>query len=83
VSSNKPESGSQITVARAQVSRHLSRRLPYYLIPGEAHQLINAAENERDRLFLKTRASQMRMHEESSQRFDSDSPLHQSPTLRR
>ena len=82
-STRKSSPKPTIALAKAQVSRHLSRRLPYYLIPGEAHQLINAAENERDRLFLKTRASQMRMHEESSQRFDSDSPLHQSPTLRR
>lgn len=31
----------------------MSRRLPYYLTPEEAHQLIDAAENERDRLFLR------------------------------
>jgi integrase/recombinase XerD len=43
----------QIALAKAQVSRHLSRRLPYYLTPEEAHQLINAADNERDRLFLR------------------------------
>jgi len=54
VSRNKPDPGSQIAVARAQVSRHLSRRLPYYLTPDEAHLLINAADNERDRLFLTT-----------------------------
>lgn len=48
-----PRAVSQITLARAQVSRHLSRRLPYYLTPEEAHRLIDAAENERDRLFLR------------------------------
>ncbi len=36
------------------MSRHISRRLPYYLTPDEAHQLIDAADNERDRLFLRT-----------------------------
>ena len=46
---NKPA----IALARAQVSRQLSRRLPYYLTPEEAHQLIVATENERDRLFLR------------------------------
>ncbi len=46
---NKPT----IALARAQVSRQLSRRLPYYLTPEEVHQLIAAAENERDRLFLR------------------------------
>ena len=43
----------QITLARAQVSRHLSRRLPYYLTPGEAHQIIDAAESDRDQLLLR------------------------------
>ncbi len=47
------KSNSQISLARAQVSRHLSRRLPYYLTPEEAHQLIDAVEQERDRLFLR------------------------------
>ncbi len=42
-----------VTLARAQMSRHLSRRLPYYLTPEEAHQLIDVAENDRDCLFLK------------------------------
>lgn len=46
---NKPT----ITIARAQVSRQLSRRLPYYLTPEEVHQLIDATEDERDRLFLR------------------------------
>ncbi len=49
----RPKSNSQISLARAQVSRHLSRRLPYYLTPEEAHQLIDAVEQERDRLFLR------------------------------
>ena len=35
------------------MSRHLSRRLPYYLTPEEAHSLISAALSERDRLFLR------------------------------
>ena len=44
---------SAITKAKAQVSQHLSRRLPYYLTPEEAHPLINSTENERDKLFLR------------------------------
>ncbi len=48
---NRP--GSSLALARAHVSRHLSRSLPYYLTPEEAHALIDAAENERDRLFLR------------------------------
>jgi len=35
------------------VSRQLSRRLPYYLTPEEAHELIEATGNERDRLLLR------------------------------
>ena len=42
-----------MALARAHVSRHLSRRLPYYLTPEEAHRLIDSAENERDRLLLR------------------------------
>lgn len=42
-----------IARSRALESRHLSRRLPYYLTPEEAHQLIDATENERDHLFLR------------------------------
>jgi len=42
-----------MVLARAQVSRHLSRRLPYYLTPEEAHRLIEVADNERDGLFLR------------------------------
>jgi site-specific recombinase XerD len=43
------------TISRAKglLSQHLSRRLPYYLTPEEAHKLIGAAENERDCLFLR------------------------------
>ena len=44
---------SQIALAKTQVSWHLSRRLPHYLTPHEAHQLIEAPGNERDRLFLR------------------------------
>ena len=44
---------SQMILAKAQVSRHLSRPLPYYLTPAEVHQLIDAADNERDRLLLR------------------------------
>ena len=47
------KSASPMTLARTQVSRQLSRRLPYYLTPEEAHQLIDAIENERDRLFFR------------------------------
>ncbi len=42
-----------VTRAKAQVSQHLSRRLPYYLTPDETHRLIDVAEGERDRLFLR------------------------------
>ena len=42
-----------VTLGRAHVSRQLSRRLPYYLTHDEAHQLVEAAETERDRLFLR------------------------------
>ena len=48
----RPKPPLQIALARAQVSRQLSRRLPYYLTPEEVHMLIDAAENERDRMFL-------------------------------
>ena len=44
---------TSLAVARSHISRRLSRHLPYYLTPEEAHQLIGAAENERDRLFLR------------------------------
>ena len=42
-----------LALARSHMSRQLSRRLPYYLTPSEAHQIIGAAENERDHLFLR------------------------------
>ena len=45
--------GSPVALARAQVSRQISRRLPYYLTPEEAHLLIDSAVNERDGLFLR------------------------------
>ena len=44
--------GRSLVLARAHISRHLSRRLPYYLTPEEAHSLISAALSERDRLLL-------------------------------
>lgn len=37
---------SAIARARVQVSKHLSRRLPYYLTPEEAHRLIDATDTE-------------------------------------
>ena len=42
----KNRSTSSIALGCAHVSRHLSRRLPYYLLPEEAHQLIDAAKSE-------------------------------------
>ena len=42
-----------VTRAKAQVSQHLSRRLPYYLTPDETPRLIDVAQGERDRLFLR------------------------------
>ena len=44
---------STIARARSQVSRHLSRPLPYYLTVEEAHKLVDVADTERDRLFLR------------------------------
>ncbi len=52
---SKLKATSDIALARAHVSQHLSRRLPYYLTPDEAHQIIAATDNERDRLFLRLR----------------------------
>jgi len=43
---------SPVSLGRVRDSRHLSRHLPYYLTPQEAHLVIDAAETERDRLFL-------------------------------
>ena len=50
---SEPKPGPQIAIARSRVSRKLSRRLPYYLTPEEAHRIIFAAENTRDHLFLR------------------------------
>ena len=44
---------SSIALARPRVSRQLSRPLPYYLTQDEAHALIEAAEDGRDRLLLR------------------------------
>ena len=44
---------SIIPRAKARVSQHLSRALPYYLTPDEARKLITVTGNERDRLFLR------------------------------
>ena len=41
------------SIVKSHVSRQLSRRLPYYLTPQEAHELIDAAINERDQLLLR------------------------------
>ena len=46
-------STATVALARSHVSKHLSRRLPYYLTPEEAHQLIDAAKNERDHMLLR------------------------------
>ena len=51
--SRLPAKRSSVALARSQVSRHLSRRLPYYLMPEEVHLLIDARQNDRDRLFLR------------------------------
>ena len=45
---------SIIPRAKARVSQHLSRPLPYYLTVPEAHKLIDVAESDRDQLFLRT-----------------------------
>ena len=49
----RPGSNFQITFARAQVSRHLGHRFLSYLTPEEAHQRIDAVEQDRNRLFLR------------------------------
>ena len=51
--SDAPGPANRISLARAHISKQLSRRLPYYLTPEEAHKLIDAAGNERDELFLR------------------------------
>ena len=48
-----PRQTSIIPRARARVSQQLSLRLPYYLTPEEAHRLVDAATNKRDRLLLR------------------------------
>ena len=56
-SSNPANRGTKrspsVALAKARISQNLSRRLPYYLTPEEAHELINATENQRDHLFLR------------------------------
>ena len=47
------QSSATIALAGAQVYRHLSRRLPYYLTPFEAFQLVEATGNERSWLLLR------------------------------
>ena len=44
---------SSIALARSHLSRHLSRRLPYYLTPEEAHAMMHVTENGRNHLLLK------------------------------
>ena len=51
--SRLPVRRSSVALARSQMSRHLSRRLPYYLTPKEVHLLIDACQNDRDRLFCR------------------------------
>ena len=51
--STRKGSVSTFALARAQRSRHISRRLPYYLTPEEAHLLIDAVDEGRDHLFLR------------------------------
>ena len=51
--SNHTSATIAIALAGAQASRHLRRRLPYYLTPFEAFQLVEAADNEREWLLLR------------------------------
>ncbi len=51
--SNSKGAESTLAIARAQRSRQVSRRLPYYLTPEEAHLLIEAVDEGRDHLFLR------------------------------
>ena len=44
--------GTSIALARSRVSKHLSRRLPYYLTEDEARQMVDVAATERDKLLL-------------------------------
>jgi len=41
------------SIVKSRIGRQLSRRLPYYLTTQEAHELIDAATNERDELLLR------------------------------
>ena len=47
-----PKTLAPIVLGRRQISRNLSRHLPYYLTPEEAHNLIESCDNERNQLFL-------------------------------
>ena len=42
-----------IPKAKGLVAQHLSRRLPYYLPPDEAHPIIDACQNQRDCLLVR------------------------------
>ena len=44
---------SSTAIVKSRIGRQLSRRLPYYLTPEEAHELIEATTNERDQLLLR------------------------------
>ena len=48
-----PGKNTRVALERSDVSRQLSRRLPYYLTLEKAHRLIDAADNELDRLFFR------------------------------
>ena len=45
--------GHSLAIARAHISRNLSRTLPYYLTPEEARQIVAATASQRDHLFLR------------------------------
>ena len=51
--STRKSSVSTLALARVQRSRQVSRHLPYYLTPEEAHLLIEAVDEGRDHLFLR------------------------------
>ena len=44
--------GRSLVLARAHISRNLSRALPYYITRDEYHALKGATEDDRDRLLL-------------------------------
>ena len=48
-----PQNKSLVHRASGRLSGQLSRTLPYYITSDEAHKLIAATENDRDRLFLR------------------------------